>query len=252
MIRAIIIEDESLTATRLEKMVAKIDQCIQIVAVLQTVKETVEWIRSNREPDLYFMDIQLSDGLSFDIFDAVEICKPVIFTTAYDEYAIKAFKANGIDYLLKPIVQRELEITLQRFNRYKVTPAADDLRELLKKISVQEKIYKSNFLIEWRDQLLSIAASDIAYFWLSNKIVNFKTHDKKIHTLTVSLDLLESELDPKFFFRINRQMIISRTSIREIHIYFGNRLKLNLQPQFEEEIIVSRERVNEFKLWLDK
>lgn len=252
MISAVIIEDESLTANRLKKLIEKLRDDITVVAILQTVKESLEWLSENEEPDLYFMDIQLSDGLSFDIFPSFAITKPVIFTTAYEQYAIKAFKANGIDYLLKPISKQDLEQSLLRFKQYAVPPAVPDLAAILKTISSKQPVYKSNFLVQWKDQLLSIPATSIAFFWLANKIIYLTTTDNKVHTIATTLDLLENELDPQLFFRINRQFIVARPSIKEIHLYFGNRLKLYLHPTPQDEVVVSRERVNDFKLWLDK
>ena len=250
MIKVVIIEDEPLTANRLKRLIEKVGEDIEIVALLQTVKETLEWLTSNNEPDLYFMDIQLSDGLSFDIFSEFKVTKPVIFTTAYDEYAIKAFKANGIDYLLKPIAFADIERSLERYRQYHPVLPVSNIEDILKQISGRQPIHKTNFMVEWRDQLLSISETDIAYFHLSNKITYLVTVDKK-YVLTSTLDYLEKEINPHLFIRINRQFIISRKCIKSIHLYFGNRLKLYLIPDSEEEVLVSRERVQEFKMWLD-
>jgi len=252
MIKAVIIEDELLTANRLKRLIEKVQADIEIVATLQTVKESLEWLAMHAEPDLYFMDIQLSDGLSFDIFSAFTITKPVIFTTAYDEYAIKAFKANGIDYLLKPIVKEELEKGINKFQQYNPQPAASTLKEILSNITNHQAVYKTNILIEWRDQLRSMPITEIAYFRLSQKNTQLVTFEKKVHLVSSTLDHLESAIDPAAFFRVNRQFLISRTSIQQINLYFGNRLKLFLQPASEEEVIVSRDRVPDFKLWLDR
>lgn len=251
MIKAIIIEDELLTANRLKRLISKVREDIEIVAILQTVKETLEWLSTNDEPDLYFMDIQLSDGLSFDIFSEFDIQKPVIFTTAYDEYAIKAFKANGIDYLLKPVAIEDIKQSLMRYRQLNPVTAIPDLQLLLKDISANPTRFKNNFLIEWRDRLLTISKDEVAYFQLSNKLTHLVTLDNKPHVLSSTLDLLEKEVDPYTFFRINRQFIVSRKCIRQIHIYFGNRLKLVLSPQPDEDVIVSRDRVPDFKAWLD-
>lgn len=252
MIKAVIIEDEPLTANRLKRLVEKVRDDIEIIALLQTVKETLDWLSLNEEPDLYFMDIQLSDGLSFDIFSAFNIKKPVIFTTAFDEYAIKAFKANGIDYLLKPIAIEDIEKSLERYRQYNPLPVIPNLQKILRGISGKQMVYKSNFLVEWRDQLLSIPASEIAYFHLSNKLTHMVTFNKKVHIVPSTLDFLEKEIDPGYFFRINRQFIVSRQCIKQIHLYFGNRLKLYIEPRADEDAIVSRDRVPEFKAWLDK
>lgn len=253
MIKAVIIEDEPLTANRLKRLVEKAQSDIEIIAILQTVKETLDWLRANDEPDLYFMDIQLSDGLSFNIFSSFSITKPVIFTTAFDEYAIKAFKANGIDYLLKPIAVEDIDRSLERYKRYNPQPhQVPNLEEILREISGKQPVYKSNFLVEWRDQLHSISASEIAYFQLTNKLIHLVTVEKKTHAVSSTLDLLEKEIDPNVFFRINRQFIVSRQCIKQIHLYFGNRLKLFLEPSADEEVVVSRDRVPEFKAWLDR
>ncbi len=251
MIKAIIIEDELLTANRLKRLILKVREDIEIVAILQTVKETLEWLSANDEPDLYFMDIQLSDGLSFDIFSEFAIQKPVIFTTAYDEYAIKAFKANGIDYLLKPVAIEDIKQSLMRYRQLNPVTAIPDLQLLLKDISANPTRFKNNFLIEWRERLLTISKDEVAYFQLSNKLTHLVTLDNKPHVLSSTLDLLEKEVDPYTFFRINRQFIVSRKCIQQIHIYFGNRLKLVLSPQPDEDVIVSRDRVPDFKAWLD-
>lgn len=250
MIKAVIIEDEPLTANRLKRLIGKVREDIEIVALLLTVKETLEWLTSNNEPDLYFMDIQLSDGLSFDIFSAFKITKPVIFTTAYDEYAIKAFKANGIDYLLKPIALGDIEKSLARYRQYHPVSPVPDIEDILKRVSEKQPVYKANFLVEWRDQLLSIAETDVAYFHLSNKITYLITPEKR-YAISSTLDYLEKEINPHTFIRINRQFIVSKKCIRNIHLYFRNRLKLYLLPVPEEDAIVSRERVSEFKIWLD-
>lgn len=245
-----IIEDEPLNANRLKRLIEKVREDIEIVALLQTVKETLEWLTSNEEPDLYFMDIQLSDGLSFDIFSTYKITKPVIFTTAYDEYAIKAFRANGIDYLLKPIALEDIERSLARYRQYNPASLIPNIQDILRNVSEKQLVYKANFLVEWRDQLLSITETDIAYFHLSNKMTYLITPDKK-YVISSALDLLEKEINPHKFIRINRQFIVSRRCIKNIRLYFGNRLKLYLSPIPEGDVIVSRERVPEFKIWLD-
>jgi len=251
MIKAVIIEDEPLTANRLKRIVLKVREDIEFVAMLQTVKESLEWLDDNEEPDLYFMDIQLSDGLSFDIFSSFDITKPVIFTTAFDEYAIKAFKANGIDYLLKPINEQDIVNSLEKYQKFHVVDAVPNIKEILGSIAAKQPVYRSNFLVEWRDRLLSIPAENAAYFYVNNKTTYLVTVQGKQHVIGPKLDGLDRELDPTMFFRINRQIIVSRKSIREIHIYFGKRLKLYLEPAEEMEIIVSRERVLEFRAWLD-
>lgn len=254
MIKAVIIEDESLTANRLKRLVEKADSEIEIIALLQTVKETLTWLSSNDEPDLYFMDIQLSDGLSFDIFSAFKISRPVIFTTAYDEYAVKAFKANGIDYLLKPVSASDIETSLQRYRQYNPTSVVrQDIEGVLREISKAKHGYKSNFLVEWRDQLHSIPVSDIAYFQFENKATHLITEENKVHVIASTLDSVEKDIDPQIFFRINRQFIVSRNCISQIHLYFGNRLKLLVKPKASDDAtIVSRERVADFKAWLDQ
>ncbi|SFW75087.1 LytR/AlgR family response regulator transcription factor [Chitinophaga sancti] len=253
MISAVIIEDEPLTANRLKRLIENEQGDITVIALLQTVSETLDWLGKNPEPDLYFMDIQLSDGLSFDVFRSFPVSKPVIFTTAFDEYAIKAFKANGIDYLLKPIVSADLESSLRRFHKLRrqvILP--DNIQNILKGISQNQVVYKANILVEWRDQLLSIPVSNIAYFWTANRNIHFITNDRKIYFVSVTLDQLEEELNPHLFFRISRQFLISRDCIELINIYFGKRLKLQVSPKSEEEVIVSRERITDFKAWLNK
>lgn len=252
MIKAVIIEDEPLTANRLKRIVLKVREDIEFIAMLQTVKECLEWLDKNEEPDLYFMDIQLSDGLSFDIFSSFDITKPVIFTTAFDEYAIKAFKANGIDYLLKPVNEQDIVNSLSKYHKFHAGHAIPNIKEILASISTKQPVFRSNFLVEWRDRLISVSAEEIAYFLLENKLTFLVTFDKKRYMINTKLENIEQEVDPVNFFRINRQMIVTRKSIRDIHIYFGKRLKLYLEPAEEREILVSRERVLDFRSWLDR
>lgn len=232
MIKAVIIEDEPLTANRLKRLVGQVRSDVTIVAMLQTVKETLEWLSDNNEPDLYFMDIQLSDGLSFDIFSAFSIKKPVIFTTAFDEYAIKAFKANGIDYLLKPVAVEDIEKSLNRYSQFNISQPVANLEDILKGITNQNLAYKSNFLVEYRDQLFSVPASEIAYFQLSNKMMHMVTNDRKIHIINSSLDFWKKRLTLKFFSALIDNLLYQETvSKKFIFISVTDLSFLSILPQ---------------------
>lgn len=251
MPKAIIIEDESLAAKRLEALVKKCDDTIEIIEKLPSIKASVQWLRQNPPPDLIFMDIQLDDGVSFSIFDQVSVDAPVIFTTAYDEYTIKAFKVNSIDYLLKPINQEELTFALEKFKKlqlssYHMSNGGEASIENLKKSQL-----KSRFLVTSGTKFMTIPVEEIAYFYSEDKITFLQTFKNNRYSIEYSLDKLMSLLDPAKFFKINRQLIISIQSINTIHKVSVNRLKLTLSPDFQKDIFVSIEKYSKFKDWLD-
>lgn len=248
----VIVEDEKLSAERLKSLVNQIDSSIDIVGVLNSVSEAIEWFRDNSPPDILLLDIQLSDGTSFDILATLTTLPCIIFTTAYDEYALKAFKYNSIEYLLKPIDKHELQAALQKFNqlnRQNYEPS------FIKKLENVEKTitgnYKKRFLIKIGEQFKNVEVENIAYIHYQNGGCHICTSDDKKLPIDYSLDQLEELLDPTEFLRINRQFIVKASAISEIHTYFNSRLLLMLNPSFSNEVIVSRDRVNAFKSWMD-
>ena len=250
--KAIIIEDESVAAQALQSLIQEIDPDIEIVTILETIEESVEWFEEQPQPDLVFMDIHLADGSSFAIFDKVEITCPIIFTTAYDEYALKAFEVNSIDYLLKPINKSDLERALNKFQH--LTAAAKEqekasLEGLLAQMGAAKKKYKTCFLIPERDKLIPLATSNIAYIYIDTKTVKAIAMDGHTYYLNQTLDDIMAQLDPEHFFRANRQFIISRNAVKDLSVWFGNKLAVNLTVPVPEKIIVSKARVGEFKTW---
>lgn len=250
--KTIIIEDESLTAKRLQSLIHKYDPSIEIVAMLPSVSEAVAWINSNEEPDLIFMDIHLEDDLAFKIFEQTDLNAPVIFTTAYDEYMIQAFKVNSIDYLLKPVNYDDLVHAIEKFKTLKKKFGHTDIDKLLQFIATKEPEYKSRFMITVGTKLRSIETHEIAYFYSEEKLTFLVTKDG--HTLPVdySLEKLASLLNPRDFFRISRQFIVSFTSIQNVHTYIKGKLKLDLNPKSKLEVLVTGDRMTDFKEWLGR
>ena len=249
--KTIIIEDEQLAARRLETMVKTIDPSIEIVAKLESVAESVEWFKNNTHPDLIFLDIHLEDGLSFSIFDQVKVNVPIIFTTAFDEYAIKAFKLKSIDYLLKPIIQDDLKRAINKYRDWGEKQQVVNLTELYKLMTVKEKTYRERYSVVVGQKLKSIEVKDIAYFFSTSGITFVVMNTKSQYSVDQSLDNLLEELDPKQFFRINRQYLVSLNSIANIHIFPKSRLKLELNPPVTESVFVSLDKVPDFKKWVD-
>lgn len=249
--RTIIIEDEEYAARRLENMIRVCDPTIEIVNKMASVQESVEWLRNNAQPDLIFLDIQLEDDLSFAIFEQVQVRSKIIFTTAFDEYAIKAFKLNSIDYLLKPINQEELCRAIDKYRSWstETAPVIDAmmLRDLLK----PQPSYRERFMVAVGDKLKSINVSDIAYFFSTAGITFVVMHSKSQYSLDFSLDNLKDMLNPKDFFRINRQYFVSLKSIEKVVVYPKSRLKLVLNPPIDTDLFVSIDKVPEFKQWMD-
>ena len=245
--KVLIFEDERLNAERLSDLLKRYDSNIEILAILESVKQGVQWLTNNPSPELIFMDIRLTDGLSFELFEKLNIDSSVIFTTAYDEYALRAFKVNSIDYLVKPIDFNELKAAINKFKKIKIRLSADFLNSVLSNL---EDKYKQRFLVKIGEQLRNLLTSDIAYFVYEDGLAMAITYSKSSLPVDYSLDQLENLLNPKEFFRINRKVILSISSIGKIHTYFNGRLKLELIPTSKEEIIVSRERVGKFKEWL--
>ena len=246
--KTLIIEDEIPAARRLVKMVSTVRPAASILDTLDSVESSVRWFRTFPAPDLIFMDIQIADGLSFDIFKQVEIAAPVVFTTAFDQYAVQAFKVSAVDYLLKPIDPKDLEVAIQKFEsqRFKQNPLdIEALSRLIKKES-----YKERFLVKSGQQLAFLQSTEIAFFRSSEGLTQAYTFAGKKFFVDNTLEELENLLDPKEFFRINRGLTIRLNSIQKIHPHLNGRLKLELAPASPEEIFVSRERSGEFKTWL--
>ncbi len=250
----LIIEDEAPAARRLAGLIREFEPGVQIYDTIDSVESATKWLKTHESPDLIFMDIQLADGLSFDIFGRVEVRAPVIFTTAYDEYALKAFKVNSVDYLLKPIDQEELCNSLRKLQKMRdqFTAPLDTqvLRSLVQSLQPSQPQFKNRFLVRFADKLVFIQAEDIAYFVAEDKYVFVITCDNKKYPLDHTLDELDTLLDPSVFFRLNRKFIAHLRSIHSIHTYFNGKLKLHLHPTEPEEVTVSRERAASFKKWL--
>ena len=248
----IIIEDEKPAARLLQRKLEKLE--IKVDVMLHSVEDSIEWFSTNIHPDLIFLDIQLSDGLSFEIFEKVNIKSAVIFTTAYDEYALKAFKLNAIDYLLKPIDEEDLRTAISKFrsgfSENKNTTQLDF--EQIKKMfqNPTEKVFKSRFTIKIGQHLKIISIEEIECFFSENKGTYIHTFDNRNYLIDTTLEILEQDLDPKIFYRISRKFIIPLQSIKEILLFSNSRLKVILPSYKEEEVIVSREKVADFKNWL--
>jgi two-component system, LytTR family, response regulator LytT len=258
--KILIVEDEELAVKKIRKTLAGVEPDAEVVAVTDSILSTVNWLEENPAPDLILMDIELSDGQSFEIFNQTTIKSPVIFTTSYDEYALKAFKVNSIDYLLKPIQKEDLEAAMQKLRQmkelYKTEEAKPDVsidslvKELQQKL--QPKDYRKRFLVKHAQKLVSIEVDEIAYFFSDGRLNFFKTYDNRKFVVDYTMDELEEMLDPDKYFRISRSFYISVNSVDQIHDYFGNRLMLTLKPAVDKESIVSREKVTDFKKWMGK
>ena len=247
----IIIEDEKPAARLLQRKVEKLG--LQINKMLHSVEESIHWFDSNTHPDLIFLDIQLSDGLSFEIFESIDIKSAVIFTTAYDEYALRAFKLNSIDYLLKPIDDDDLSIAILKFkNQFKQNSIASLDFEMIKKMLLNpiERNYKKRFTIKMGQQLKMINIEEVECFYSENKGTYLHTFDNRDYLLDNTLEQLETEIDSKDFYRVSRKFIVPMKGIKEIQIHSNSRLKVILQTYKDDEVIVARERVNDFKDWL--
>lgn len=247
----IIIEDEKPAARLLQRKIEKLG--LQVNTLLHSVEESIAWFQNNPHPDLIFLDIQLSDGLSFELFEQIEIKSAVIFTTAYDEYALRAFKLNSIDYLLKPIDEDELSSAISKFkNQFQKNSISSLDFEAIKRMLVNpvEKEYKTRFSVKIGQQIKVISIDEIECFYSENKGTYIHTLDNRNYLTDVTLEVLETEINPKDFYRVSRKFIISLKAIKEIQMYSNSRLKISLTSYSEDEIILARERVSEFKNWI--
>ena len=250
--KVLIIEDEKPAARRLARMLDSLG--VKASNILHSVEESIHWFQNNSHPDLIFLDIQLSDGLSFEIFEVLDIKSAIIFTTAFDEYALQAFKLNSIDYLLKPIDEDELEKAVNKFKSQNTTAPKlaidfEDIKKLL--VNPVEREYKKRFTVRVGQHLKIIHADDVECFYSENKGTYAATIDGRSYLLDTTLEQLETELTPKIFFRVSRKFFVNINHIKDIISYTNSRLQIKLNKTSDQEIIVSRERVRDFKLWLE-
>ncbi|WP_299053050.1 LytTR family DNA-binding domain-containing protein [uncultured Polaribacter sp.] len=248
----LIIEDEKPAARRLNRMLGALN--IEVQQMLHSVEESLSWLQNNKHPDLIFLDIQLSDGLSFEIFEEIEVKSAIIFTTAYDEYALKAFKLNSIDYLLKPLDEDELKVAVNKFKEHqpKISNVQVDLNAIRKLlINPVDRKFKKRLTIKVGQHIKIINLEDVACFYSENKATYIHTLENRNHLLDHSLEHWQEQLDPAHFYRVNRTFIVHISAIKDIISYTNSRLKLILHSFSEQEIIVSRERVKDFKAWIE-
>lgn len=249
--KVLIIEDERPAAHKLIRLLEETDKQIEVIGVLGSIEHAINWLAGNPAPELIFMDIQLEDGICFEIFETYKIQTPVIFTTAYDEYALKAFKVNSVDYLLKPIAPDALQVALKKFNAFHQQQANySRIESIITQLQLQTK---ERFLIKVGEHYKSIQTSSISSFFIMGRSTFIRTDTGKSYAIDHSLDKIEQLVDPKLFFRVNRNFIVNFSAIQDILVYSSNRLKIILNAGKEkDDILVSRERVAEFKGWMDR
>ena len=252
-IKTLIVEDEPAAVNRLKKELAKINAVeFDILATMDSVRESVTWLQQHEEVELIFMDIQITDGLSLEIFRQVTLKTPVIFTTAYDEYALQAFKVNSIDYLLKPINTKELQGAVDRFLDSRKSDSDDYLKQISSLVeSYKPTTYRSSFLVSYRHKMMMIDVNEVAYLYVKERGVFMKKNDGQEYMVDFYLDDLEKQLDPARFFRTNRQFLVARSAIKEIEPYFNGRLILGVKPESSTQIIISKVKATDFKRWAD-
>lgn len=248
--RILIVEDEVAAARRLRKMLGEIQKEAEVLDVLDSVKATVKWLKEHEQPDIILMDIQLADGNCFEIFEQVELECPIIFTTAYDAYAVRAFEVNAISYLMKPVKSADLEGALKKYEKHKSGESGFNYQRLLETLHADAGTYQKRLLLKIGQTIRALEISDVAYFYTHDKIVTIVTGENRKYPADYTLDQLEKILDPKLFFRINRQFIVSSKAIREMYVISKSRVKMSLHPPIDAETAVSAERVATFKKWL--
>jgi len=248
--KVVIIEDEELAARRLESLIRECAPDTEVIARLESVEDAVDWFRNHPSPDLIFLDIHLEDDLSFSIFEKVKVSSPIIFTTAFDEYAIRAFRMKSIDYLLKPIVQEELARSLEKYREFTAAKQQPDMDALYRMISSGTPAYKERFSVTVGQKIKSYATSEISWFYSEEGITFMVISDNHQYPIDFSLDDLAGQLNPKEYFRVNRQFLVSLGSIKNVHIYPKSRLKIEIAPPSDREVFVSRDKVTRFKEWL--
>ncbi len=246
--RILIVEDETIAFSLLKKMLLKIDKTIEIVGNTESISQTINWLNNNPSPDLIFMDINLSDGSAFNIFKQKEIEIPIIFTTAYDRYALDAFKVNSIDYLLKPIVQEDLKKAFEKFKRLN----KEDIKSYFSNLSqlIPQKQYIHTLIIYKKDKLIPISLNEVSCFYATNNETSIFLNTKITHSYNKTLESIMHDLNPNNFFRANKQYIISRQSIKDITVWFDNRLLIKLDIQTPEHIYISKNKASDFKQWI--
>jgi DNA-binding LytR/AlgR family response regulator len=251
-LKVLIVEDEPLAAAQLAAHLAVLKPEAKILAVCDTVRSTVDWLYKNGSPDLIFFDIQLGDGLCFEVFDKVKPESPIIFTTAYDQYALKAFKVNSVDYLLKPIDRRELETALIKFEKTRTANPAPLSSDVIEKLvaSIKQDHYKKRFLVKVGTHIRLVDTDDILFFYSYQKGTYLKTKDGKNYVIDQSLEILEESVDRASFFRINRKYMVAVEAIRDVIVYSNSRLKLKVEQAEEDDFLVAREKVKDFETWL--
>ena len=251
-LRVAIVEDEIPAARLLRTLIARLRPAWEIEVLPGSVEEAVQWFAANRHPDLLFLDIQLADGTSFELLSQARPSSAVVFTTAYDEYAVRAFSVSSIDYILKPVDEERLAEAIARYEelRGRMLPPDDYLETLLDALQRREKRFRTRFLIAGADRFLTLPVEDVAYFYSENKVTTAGTFAGRNHVVDLPLSRLEEQLDPDRFFRANRQFIVARRAVKEIAVWFGSRLTLHLAVNTPERIVISKARVPEFKAWL--
>jgi two-component system, LytTR family, response regulator LytT len=249
--KVLILEDETLAGQKIQNLLNDIDSTLEVLAVLKSVETAREWFASNEHPDLVISDIRLLDGLSFELFETIDYRNPVIFTTAYDQYAIKAFEVNSVDYLLKPIQKEKLDKALAKLKHKEETPAIQ-YQDIINIMKTQQTEYKARFMIKAGNKILAIPVEKIAYFYSLNKLTYIISIENKKYPCDQTLEVIDQQIDPKLFFRANRKYIVKFEAINEIHPYFKGRIKISLTPEAEDEIVISSERTPDFKKWLDQ
>ena len=257
MIKVVIIEDELPAQRLLKETLQEINFETEVVGCLNSIKSAVEWFKNNSHPDIVLLDIQLSDGLSFEIFKQVNIESSIIFTTAYDEYAIQAFKVNSIDYLLKPVEKDELQAAFEKYHQYNKQfihekNSSINFSELASLIKNEKPVYRKRFLIQSNESFFHLSIKDIAIFFSMQGITFAVTFDTREYPVNFSLECLKNQLHPEHFFKINRQFIVNIDAIKRVHTYFNGKLKLEIDPSHTEDVIIGKDKSASFKRWMDR
>lgn len=255
----VIVEDESSVAQNLSDLLLEINPEITVLIVLETIRSGIRWFQQNEAPDIAFFDIKIADGTSFEILEKITLKCPIIFTTAFDEYALKAFRYNSIDYLLKPINKNDLEKAILKFKNLYIGDKAILINneKLLKtirkmKVSSPKKTFKQSFLVNYRNQLIPLNIDDIAYFYLENQLVYCKTNSNDTYQISSTLEKIVHQLDPSCFFRVNRQYVVSKQAIKSVSTFEKRKLKATIYPKHAGKIIISKLRATSFKSWLSQ
>jgi len=247
----LIIEDEPAAAENLKYILKEIEPSITFETVIDTVVDAIDFFNSPHNIELAFFDIHLADGISFEIFEKAQVNSPIIFTTAYDEYAIKAFKVNSIDYLLKPIDEDELKNAINKYKTSKQTTSLPkQFQQVLQMLNIEKRTFKSTYLVQQRDTFIPLSVNEIAYFTIDTGIVKAISFDEKEYNISEKLEDIETQINPDEFFRVNRQFIVHRKAIKNLQLYFNGKLILNLEPKPTEQIVVSKAKAPQLKKWM--